>query len=85
MVDSSTQRYSKLPDPCEDRAVTETECPRLINKPLEDDVMFPAPAGKPDWRLLKEFMSREGPITKAQCTRVLQLTIALMKTESNLV
>jgi len=58
-------KYSRLPDPCNDRPVTEQDCPSLINKPLEEDVMFPAPTGKPDWRLLKDFMAREGPVTKA--------------------
>ena len=47
--------------------------------------MFPAPTGKPDWRLLKDFMAREGPVTKAQTARILHMTIETLKSEPNLV
>ena len=63
----------------------ERDCPKLINKPLEDDVLFSQEGGNPDWKLLKDFLSREGPITKPQCVRLLQLTIDMLKKDPNLV
>jgi len=35
-----TSMFSGLPDPCNDRVVSEKDCPILINKPLSDDVLF---------------------------------------------
>ena len=34
--------------------------------------------GKPDWRLLKEFLMKEGPLKKEQVTRILKDGINLM-------
>ena len=56
--------YSTVPDPCNDRTCSEKDCPKLVNKPLEDTVLFSQEGEKPDWKLLKEFLSREGPLTK---------------------
>jgi hypothetical protein len=61
MVEST---YSTVPDPLNDRTCSEKDCPRLINKPLEDSVLFSKEGGNPDWKLLKDFLSREGPIPK---------------------
>jgi len=55
--------YSGLPDPYKDRQVSEKQCPSLINKPLSDSQLFKLDI--PDWKMLKEFMQREGPVTKA--------------------
>jgi serine/threonine-protein phosphatase 2B catalytic subunit len=79
------ESYSALPDPLNDRKCSEKECPKLINKPLEDSVLFSLEGGLPDWKLLKDFLSREGPITKPQCVRLLQLTIDMLKKDPNLV
>jgi plasmid stabilization system protein ParE len=35
---------------------------------------------KPDWRMLKDFLLREGPIRKDQVTRLLKEGIALLST-----
>lgn len=34
--------------------------------------------GKPDWRLLKEFLMKEGPLKKEQVTKILKDGINLM-------
>ena len=70
MVESSA--FSTLPDGANDRFVSEKDCPSLVNKPLEDSKLFGGPGGIPDWRLLKEMLSREGPITKPQCCKLLR-------------
>jgi hypothetical protein len=61
--------FKTLPNPCNDRVVAEKDCPALINLPLDDDVLFKN--NIPDWRLMKELLSREGPVTKVQCMRIL--------------
>ncbi len=78
------QSYSTLPDPLNDRHCSEKDCPSLINKPLADETLFGKEGGRPDWKLLKEFLSREGPLTKPQCVRLLLLTIDMLKKEPNL-
>jgi hypothetical protein len=55
----------------------------MINKPMSDEQLFKN--GLPQWRVLKEFLMREGPLTKAQVTKILQLGIASFKLEPNLV
>ena len=67
-------RYSLLPDPIPDRTLTEAECPRMINKPLEDNELW-GDNDLPDWRLLKDFLGREGPISKPQILRLLMATL----------
>jgi serine/threonine-protein phosphatase 2B catalytic subunit len=60
-----------LPDPTGDREVK--NCPLPPNRPLADNLLWPSAGinilylkfiGKPDWRLLKDFMLKEGPIKK---------------------
>jgi serine/threonine-protein phosphatase 2B catalytic subunit len=60
MVEASV--YSSLPDPFKDRQVSEKQCPSLINQPLSDTQLFKLDI--PDWKMLKEFMQREGPVSK---------------------
>lgn len=71
-----------MPDACNDRQVSEKDCPSLISKPLADDVLFKD--NLPQWRVLRELLSREGPLTKAQVCRILKLAINMFKTEPNL-
>ena len=56
-------KFSLLPDPCKDRPLNDTQCPTMCNKPLEDDVFWPD-GELPDWKVLKDFMTREGKISK---------------------
>ena len=75
-----------LPDPCNDRPMK--DLPPFANKALSDEILFPRSADgseKPDWKLLEEFMSREGPMEKKQVMKLIKLGTDLMKKEPNLV
>jgi serine/threonine-protein phosphatase 2B catalytic subunit len=56
----------------------------MINKPIEDSALFGA-NDMPDWRLLKDFLDREGPISKPQIMRLLMSTLQMFQAEANLV
>lgn len=75
--------YSGLPDPYKDRQVSEKQCPSLINQPMSDSQLFKNDI--PDWKLLKDFMQREGPVTKTQCMRLLRMAYNIFKSEPNMV
>ena len=54
-----------LPDPVNDRPLK--DLPPSVNKAIDDSLLFPRNsegAEIPDWRLLEEFMSKEGPLSK---------------------
>jgi len=53
-----------LPDPVNDRPMK--ELPPFANKALPESILFvKGDNGEvPDWKLLEEFMSREGPLLK---------------------
>ena len=55
--------FSLLPDPIPDRKLTDSECPKMINRPVEDSALWNSD-DLPNWRLLKDFLAREGPISK---------------------
>lgn len=80
----SIEKFSLLPDPRSDRPLKDSDCKKLINKPLTDDQFWPK-KDLPDWKLLKEFLIREGPIPKEQMRKLLLQVLELFKTESNLV
>ena len=71
---ASEARFSLLPDPIPDRPLTDEQCPRMINKPIEDSALC-GENEMPDWRLLKDFLAREGPISKPQIMRLLMSTL----------
>ena len=73
-----------LPDPIPDRTLTDAQCPFMINRPIEDNVLFDV-YDVPDWRLLKDFMAREGSLTKEQMIRLLNAALEKFSSESNLV
>ena len=77
------QKFSLLPDPIGDRTLTEEQCPKMANKPLEDSLLWPD-GELPDWKLLKEFMTREGKLTKEQIIKLLKQSLAMFKKEPNL-
>ena len=56
----------------------------MVNKPLTDEQFWPD-GELPDWKLLKDFMTREGKIPKEQMVRLLKQTLEMFKKESNLV
>ena len=55
-----------LPDPLNDRPVK--DLPPFVNKPVKDDLLFLKGGDgneKVDWKLLEEFISKEGPLVKS--------------------
>ena len=83
-ANSTSEHFSVLPDPCNDRSLNDEQCPRIINKSMEDSALFGAD-GVSQWRVLKDFLAREGPITKPQIMRLLQSALSLFGGEPNLV
>ena len=84
MVEASGEtRFSLLPDPIPDRKLTDQQCARIINKPVSDSELWNGDV--PNWRLLKDYLAREGPMTKEQIIKFLMKTLQLLQTESNLV
>ena len=81
-TDPST--FSLLLDPCNDRTLTDAQCAIMVNKPLTDEQFWPD-GELPDWKVLKDFMTREGKISKDQMMRLLNQTLEMFKKESNLV
>lgn len=74
-----------LPDPVNDRPVK--DLPPFVNKTLKDNILFVRQDnGKQvvDWKLIQEFMSKEGPLTKAQVMQILRLGTDIFKKEPNL-
>ena len=66
MVEStstSEQRFSVLPDPLPDRTLSDAQCPRIINRPAADSILW-GEDGLPNWRVLKDYLMREGPLSK---------------------
>lgn len=56
-----------LPDPLNDRPCKDVV--PFVNKPIPDSVLFPASKegeAVVDWKLLEQFMSKEGPLQKGQ-------------------
>ena len=73
-----------LPDPCKDRVVS--TLPPPPHKPLPAELLYPhKEKERPDWKLLKDFLLKEGHITKVQCTKMIKDTMAVFKKEPNLV
>ena len=69
-TNSTSEHFSVLPDPVNDRALNDEQCPRIINRPMEDSHMF-GTDDIPQWRVIKDFLAREGPITKPQLMKLL--------------
>ena len=51
-----------LPDPLNDRVMNEIKPPP--HRPLNHALLFPTPK-KPNWRLLKDHLAKEGRISKS--------------------
>lgn len=71
------QHFSILPDPIGDRNLSDERCPRLINRPAPDNVLWKED-GLPNWQILKDYLAREGPISKSQIMRLLMATLQLL-------
>lgn len=75
-----------LPDPINDRPVK--DLPPFVNKALRDDLLFhknEAGIEVTNWKLLEEFMSKEGPMVKKQVMKIIKLGTDIFKKEPNLV
>lgn len=73
-----------LPDPVNDRPLK--DLPPFANNSLDDSLLFPEKnEGKPDWKLLEEFLSKEGPILKSQVLKIIKAGTDIFKNEPNLV
>ena len=75
-----------LPDPCDDRPIK--ELPPFVNKAIRDDLLFKKNNDGSefiDWKLLEEFLTKEGPITKKQLMKIVKMGIEIFKKEPNLV
>ena len=69
--ETNNQHFSVLPDPIPDRTLDDATCPRMINKPMEDSAIW-GDNDLPNWRVIKDFLTREGPITKPQIMRLIR-------------
>ena len=58
-----------LPDPCGDRPLK--DLPPFVNKALDNSKLFPKGDDTPDWKLLEEFMSKDGPLLKNQVMKII--------------
>ena len=62
-----------LPDPLGDRQQKDVERPP--NKPISQKVLFPysgADAAKPDWKLIKDFLLKEGVVSKDMIIKLIK-------------
>ena len=75
--------FTLLSDPCNDRQLTDAKCPRFAQGPLDNKKLWPGEA--PDWKLVRDFLQREGKLTKQQMIRLMKQAIKVFKTEANLV
>ena len=74
-----------LPDPVNDRPLK--DLPPFVNRAVKDEVLFKRnDQGQevPDWKLLEEFMSKEGPLLKTQVMKIIKMGIDVFKKEPNL-
>jgi hypothetical protein len=61
-----------LPDPVNDRTLK--DLPPFVNKAINDKLLFPIREDgtqTPDWKILEEFMSKEGPLLKTQVLKII--------------
>jgi serine/threonine-protein phosphatase 2B catalytic subunit len=75
-----------LPDPVNDRPLK--DLPPFVNKALDDSLLFPRNSEGvevPDWKILEEFMQKEGPLIKAQVMKIIAMGTDIFKNEPNLV
>mmetsp|Transcript_22270 Transcript_22270/g.34452 ORF Transcript_22270/g.34452 Transcript_22270/m.34452 type:complete len:218 (-) Transcript_22270:848-1501(-) len=75
-----------LPDPCNDRPIK--DLPPFVNQAIDDTLLFQRnDEGKeiPNWRILEDFMSKEGPLLKSQVMKLLTMGTEVLKNEPNLV
>ena len=75
-----------LPDPINDRPMK--DLPPFVNKAIKDELLFPKDQDgneTTNWKLLQEFMSKEGPLQKSKVMKIIKMGTAILKKEPNLV
>ena len=70
-----------LPDPLNDRVMNEIKPPP--HRPLNHALLFPTPR-KPNWRLLKDHLAKEGRVSKSDWLSLIELATSLFRHERNL-
>jgi serine/threonine-protein phosphatase 2B catalytic subunit len=74
----------RLPDPNNDRVVKSFQPPP--HKPLPRNLMFPDRLkNKPDWKLIKDHLQKEGRIAKEELVKLVTDTNKIFKNEGNLI
>lgn len=71
-----------LLDPYDDRNVKTVEPPPYL--PLSDELMWKAP-DMPNWQVIRDHLKKEGKIKKEHVTRLIELTLDIVKQEPTLV
>ena len=71
-----------LPDPLEDRVMKEVLPPPHMALP--HSTLFPK-KGIPDWKVLRDHLTREGLITKTDLLELINLFKSVIKSEPNLI
>ena len=85
-VQNTESQLQFLPDPLNDRPTK--DLPPFVNKEVDDSILFITNADGnevPNWKLLEEFMSKEGPLRRSQVLKIIEMGTAILKNEANLV
>lgn len=73
-------------DTIPDRVITDFDPPPA--EPLDEEILFPGKASKkkwlPDWKALRDHLTKEGKISKDSCHQLLNDTLSMLKKEPNL-
>ena len=71
-----------LPDPFDDRVMKKIMPPPHI--PMPHELLFPTP-GIPNWKVLRDHLTREGKLTKSDILEMISLFQAQIKSEPNII
>ena len=72
-----------LKDPKGDRMVKDIKPPP--HRPLSDQLLFPGKSGVPDWKVLRDHLSKEGRVDKIHLLKIINQATAIFKSEPNLI
>lgn len=72
-----------LLDPRSDRMVKDIKPPP--HRPLKQELLYPGKSQIPDWRALRDHLSREGRLEKKHVLKIINDTTTLLRAEPNLV
>jgi len=72
-----------LLDPLKDRKIKKVKPPP--HRPLQENIMFPKKGSdKPDWKLVRDHLKKEGTIAKPQLKRLIKAGNKILRKEGNL-